>query len=58
VLAVLLMGGTGKSPACASNADVDCSGGTNAFDALILLRYVAGLSANFSGCTPIGVENV
>ncbi|HUF52455.1 MAG TPA: matrixin family metalloprotease [Dehalococcoidia bacterium] len=54
VLAILQMSAVGKSAACGSNGDVNCSGQTSAVDALILVRYLAGLSDSVGGCTPVG----
>jgi hypothetical protein len=44
----------GSPPACNSNGDVDCDLDTDVQDGLLVLRYLAGVTQDIPGCTPIG----
>lgn len=39
---------------CPERADVDCSGAIDAIDAVLIVRYLAGVEVQIEGCTPVG----
>ncbi len=55
--AVLFQTAGGASVGCAARANVDCTGGVGVLDALLIVKYGAGLGAGGAGgCVAIGGE--